>query len=145
MKRIVGAAAIGAAVLGMSYAAAQAVAFGTRLSTVPVDPATVASITGQGRARATLDGRRLAVSGAFEGLQTPANAARLHLGAATGVRGPAIHDLEVARAREGSVDGQLTLSAREVEALRAGRLYIQIDSEGAPEGNLWGWLISEGS
>jgi hypothetical protein len=25
--------------------------------------------------------------------------------------------------------------------LKAGRLYIQIDSEKGPEGHLWGWLL----
>jgi hypothetical protein len=33
------------------------------------------------------------------------------------------------------------LSSRQANALRAGQLYIQIDSESAPEGNLWGWLL----
>jgi hypothetical protein len=29
-----------------------------------------------------------------------------------------------------------------VEALKAGRFYIQLHSERAPDGNLWGWLLA---
>jgi len=28
-----------------------------------------------------------------------------------------------------------------VEGLRQGQIYLQIHSETAPDGNLWGWLI----
>ena len=33
------------------------------------------------------------------------------------------------------------LTAEQVESLRKGKLYIQIDSEKASDGNLWGWLL----
>jgi len=135
------AAFTAAALCLSSYAWAQSLELHTRLSPVPIDLGTLALITGHGSADATLDGRRLVVSGTFEGLQGPASAARLHLSAATGVRGPAIYDLEVTHAAEGDVDGSLQLSAEHAEALREGRIYIQIDTENTPEGNLWGWLL----
>jgi hypothetical protein len=134
-------AAFTAAALCLSFAWAQSLELHTRLSTVPIGPSTQASITGEGRATATLDGRRLTIAGAFEGLQGPASTARLHLSAITGVRGPAIHDLEVTHATTGTVNASLQLSTREVEALRAGLLYVQIDGDNTPEGNLWGWLL----
>ena len=28
-------------------------------------------------------------------------------------------------------------------ALRQGRVYVQVNSQKAPEGNLWGWLLPE--
>jgi hypothetical protein len=33
------------------------------------------------------------------------------------------------------------LSADQVDSLKKGKFYIQINSEKAPEGNLWGWLM----
>ena len=63
----------------------------------------------------------------------------------TGVRGPAILDLTVAHAasgaNSGAVNASLDLTPQQIESLRKGRLYIQIDSEKAPDGNLWGWLL----
>ena len=41
----------------------------------------------------------------------------------------------------GSFFGSFDLSADQVESLRQGKFYVQIDSEKAPEGNLWGWLL----
>ncbi len=37
--------------------------------------------------------------------------------------------------------GSLDLTPEQVQALHVGQLYIQISSEKAPEGNLWGWLL----
>lgn len=129
-----------AAIFGASTAAAQD-SFVARLSTVPIDTRTQAQTTGHGEARASLDGNRLTIEGSFEGLQGPATIAQLHEGLATGVRGEAIHDLTVTHAPAGDVSATIRLSNREAAALRAGRLYVQIHSEAAPEGNLWGWLL----
>jgi hypothetical protein len=30
-----------------------------------------------------------------------------------------------------------------MSALQKAQIYVQIDSEKAPKGNLWGWLLSE--
>lgn len=123
------------------YAAAQSLAFDVRLTPAPVDARTQASVTGEGAASATLRGRRLIIEGTFAGLQLPASTAHLHVGPAIGVRGPAIYAVEVTQATSGTVAGSIELSAEHVEALRAGRLYLQIDGAETPEGNLWGWLI----
>jgi hypothetical protein len=124
-----------------SYALAQSSAFEARLSPAPVDARSQASITGKGQATAALDGPRLVVQGTFEGLQAPATSAHLHSSPALGVRGPAVYDLDVSHAVEGTVSGSIELSARHIEALQAGLLYVQIDGESTPEGNLWGWLL----
>jgi hypothetical protein len=116
-------------------------AFRVRLTPVPIDVQTSATVTGSGSAEVTLDGRRLELTGTFAGLQGPATAARLHQGLAKGVRGPAIHDLEITAATSGSVSGEIELTRAQVDSLRAGRLYIQIHGQSAPEGNLWGWLV----
>src|SRR5215212_3885094 len=115
--------------------------FKARLSPVPIDLAMRTSVTGTGSATATLNAAKLAVKGSFDGLRTPAIAARLHQGRVTGIRGPAIFDLTISKATSGSVTGSFDLSAEQVESLKKGKFYLQIDSEKAPDGNLWGWLL----
>jgi hypothetical protein len=112
-----------------------------RLSSVPVEAKTRDSIAGLGSATATLVGSKLTIMGSFEGLRSPAMAAKIHQGPATGVRGPVILDLTVAHAASGAVSASLDLTPQQIESLKKGRLYIQIDSEKAPDGNLWGWLL----
>lgn len=115
--------------------------FKTRLSPVPIEAKTRADIAGVGSATATLAGAKLSVAGSFEGLRSNAIDAKLHQSPVTGVRGPAILDLTVARATSGMLSASIDLTPQQVELLKKGRLYIQIDSEKAPDGNLWGWLL----
>lgn len=117
--------------------------FQARLGRMPVDARNQASVTGLGEATAELDGKRLVISGRFSGLQGPATAASLRIGPAVGVRGAAVRTLEVTTAADGALRGTIELTDEQVEALRAGRLYIQVDSAPAPDGNLWGWLLED--
>jgi hypothetical protein len=101
-------------------------------------------VTGKGTASATLSGRSLTITGSFEGLGGPATVARLHEGIARGARGKAVIDLTVSKATSGTISGAATLTPEQIEALRQGKLYIQIHSDKglAPDGaNLWGWLL----
>ena len=115
--------------------------FRVRLTMMPIEVATRARVTGSGSASAKLEGRRLSLSGSFAGMRGPATVARLHEGPALGVRGPAISDLKVTPAAKGELSGEVELTAEQVESLRKRRLYIQIHSSSAPDGNLWGWLV----
>jgi len=115
--------------------------FKTRLSPVPVDAKTRADVTGVGSVTATLVGAKLSITGSFEGLRSQALDAKVHQGPATGVRGPAILDIVVPHATSGTVSATLDLTPQQIESLKKGRLYLQIDSEKAPDGNLWGWLL----
>ena len=117
--------------------------FTARLGRVPVDSRTQSTIAGIGHATAKLDGDRLVVEGDFEGLQGAATMADLHMGPAVGVRGPAIHQLTVSKDANGNLSGSVQLSSDEIAALRAGRIYIELASAAAPDGNLWGWLFME--
>lgn len=117
--------------------------FDARLGRFPVDSRNQSAVAGLGRATAELDGDRLEIAGEFGGLLGPATIANLHMGRAAGVRGPVIHALTVSAGAEGKLEGSVRLNAGQIEALRAGRLYIQIHSESAPDGNLWGWLLNE--
>ena len=131
-------AAIG---LGLVFAAAPEEKFHTRLSPVAMDATMRATVAGTGSASAVLSGTKLTVNGAFEGLVSSATIAQLHLSRVAGVRGPVVFDLTVSHAVAGSLSGSFDLSPDQVEAHRKGRFYIQIHSEKAPEGNLWGWLM----
>lgn len=115
--------------------------FSARLSPVGIDASKRAEITGSGSVSAVLAGTQLSITGAFDGMHSPATLAQVRQGVATGVRGPAIGDLTVSPATSGDVSGMLSLTAEQVESLRKGKLYIQIHSEKAPDGNLWGWLL----
>ena len=113
------------------------------LGPMPLDEATKKNMLGRGDASATLDGKVLTVAGQFAGLPSPATSAHLTVSPAIGVPGTERLELTVSQATIGSVSGQLTLTARQVAAFRTGRLYVQIDSQKAPTGNLWGWLLPQ--
>jgi len=120
------------------------VVFNARLTMMPIDLATRVDVTGSGSSSAVLNGERLFVRGSFSGLRGPATVARLHEGAAMGVRGDALFELSVEASVSGTFSGNVELTQEQVQRLRQGRLYIQIHSEAAPEGNLWGWLLEQG-
>ena len=57
------------------------------------------------------------------------------------MRGAAILTLTISPAVSGKFAGSFDLNADQVESLQKGKLYLQIASEKAPDGNLWGWLL----
>ncbi len=117
--------------------------FGGRLSIVPVDFATRADVSGSGEAEAVLEDRTLTVSGTFEGLSSPAAAARLHR-APPARRGPAVFALDVTAAATGRVEGEVELDDTQVDALRRGEYYVQIATRNNPDGEIRGWLLPRG-
>jgi hypothetical protein len=142
----VGFALILVVALASNFVAAQAGdKYNARLGWVPTaGPNDRVNVTGKGTATATLSGRKLAISGSFEGLAGPATVARLHRGIAKGARGNPIADLTVTKAASGMLSGSVDLTPEQVESLRQGKLYVQIHSEKgvSPDGsNLWGWFL----
>ncbi|OFW03699.1 MAG: hypothetical protein A3I61_02000 [Acidobacteria bacterium RIFCSPLOWO2_02_FULL_68_18] len=132
-----------AAVVGLcTSATAQTRTFAARLSVVPITVAMQDSVAGRGAATAVLTGNRLTIDGTFEGLRSPATTARLHV-APRALRGPAIADLAVSGTTRGTLKGAVELNDEERGALEKLSLYVQINSEKAPEGNLWGWLFPQ--
>ena len=118
--------------------------FRTRLAPVPIDVSMQATIAGSGTASAVLTGARLAITGTFEGLRSPATIAQLHRSPVKGVRGPVVFDLSVkADGTSGTLSGTMELTPIQVADLEKGRLYVQLHSEKAPDGNLWGWLTPQ--
>jgi hypothetical protein len=108
---------------------------------MPLDQANNKDKLGRGEATATLDGKTLTITGSFGGLPSPATRAHLIVGLAIGVPGTESLDLTVSPADSGALSGTLTVNAKQAAAFRTGKLYIQIDSQKAPTGNLWGWLL----
>jgi hypothetical protein len=116
--------------------------FKTRLSPVPV-PAYMPTIVGTGTVNATLTGNKLSISGSYEGLASPATQAKIYKSAKPGIRGDAILDLKVSGGTSGTITGQFDLTPAQVQELAASRYYVQLFSERAAEGNLWGWLMPQ--
>jgi hypothetical protein len=113
------------------------------LSPMPHNDAMHANFSGKGSAVATIDGDRMLLSGTFTGLASAATKAHVCLSMAPGIPGKPIFEITVPAAVEGKVTGTFKLDSAQVTALKTGKLYIQIDSEKAPNGNLWGWLLTE--
>jgi hypothetical protein len=106
-------------------------------------PTFTPTVVGSGSVIATLTGSKLVIEGKFEGLHTPATVARIHKSPKPGLRGEPLFDLKVTGATSGTIAGQMDLTAAQVRELAQGRYYVQLHSEKAAEGNLWGWLLSQ--
>jgi hypothetical protein len=113
----------------------------TRLTAVPADARTRAELTGSGTATATLEGSKVTVSGSFEDLKTNATTANLNMAIAAGVRGPAIGDLTITKATSGTISGSVDLTTEQLKNMQHGGLYLEIHSEKAPDGVIWGWFL----
>ena len=119
--------------------------FKARIAPVPIDVSMQSTIAGKGSVAATLNGTKLSISGSFEGLKSPATIAQLHKSPVRGVRGPVVFDLVVTKtdASSGTLSGTVDLTPLQVTDLEKGRFYVQVHSEKAPDGNLWGWLTPQ--
>lgn len=145
--------ALGFVCFAVSAVEAAPQTFTTHLESNALSPAERPNVNGEGDVRAVLDGRTLTISGTFEGLPTPATRARIFRGIVVGAPGDPILDLTVSSATSGTISGSQRLTSDQVAALRAEKLYIQIDSVGAPgtvsgifsapNGTVWGWLMPE--
>jgi hypothetical protein len=134
--------------LALLAAPAFAADYQTNLGPMPLDDETKAVIAGRGEAVASSDGKSLTVKGSFHGLPSNATEAHVLLSPIAGVPGKPVFDLDVTKATNGTISGNFKLTGAEATALRTGKLYIQINSEKAPDnvpwgskGTLWGWLF----
>ena len=106
--------------------------------------ATRLTTLGRGTAQVTLDGNRLTINGQFGGMVSRATDAHLCIGEGIGTPGTCdAGDLTVTKDTSGTLSGTIKLGSRQMAALPAGQLYVQINSVGAPApaGNLWGWIL----
>jgi hypothetical protein len=141
-QRDIAVALAAAFLFGSSSVTAQTKTFGGRLSPVPITVAMQEAVAGRGSVTALLAGNRLTLEGTFDGLRSPATVAHLHM-APRGIRGPAVADFLVPSATSGTFKAVVELSDAQRQALEKNSLYIQIHSQKAPDGNLWGWLLPQ--
>jgi hypothetical protein len=125
------------------FAAAPALAaenYQTDIGPTPKNGRQGANVQGRGTVLATLDGNTFTIQGKFAGLSSPATKARLHMANVMGGGGPAIGDLKIPQAQSGAISGTFTLTPEQIAGLKVGKLYVMLDSQSAPKGNLWGWF-----
>jgi len=126
-------------------APAFAAGYEAQLDPAPFDATTRADVIESiGNLTATLEGSTLTVRGTFSNFTSPATGGSFRIGLAKGVPGDAIGTLTVEHARQGSFSGTIRLSSAQMAALKREALYVRIDSEKAPEGNVQGWLEDAG-
>ena len=120
----------------------------TNLGPMPLDDETKLVIGGRGEATASSDGKTMTVKGSFRDLLSNATEAHIFISPVCGVPGKSIFALDVTKATSGTISGNFKLTGAQATALRTGKLYIQINSEKAPDtypwgpkGTLWGWLF----
>ena len=121
---------------------AQAPQYRARLSVVPIDVPQQATVAGVGAVTAVLKGSTLTITGTFSGLRTPATVVHLLRSPKPGMRGVAIGDLTATAETSGTITGSIELTKPQIDDLAASRLYVQLHSQKAPDGNLWGWLFA---
>jgi hypothetical protein len=130
-------------VAGVIASAQSPKTFKGRLSPVPIDVTMQATVAGSGSVTASLAGAKMSISGTFDGLKSAATIAKVRRSPVRGVRGPELFTLTVSPATSGTISGSFDLTPQQVADLQGGRLYVQIHSEKAPDGNLWGWLLPQ--
>jgi hypothetical protein len=157
-KRFIAAwLAAGLVCLAVTAVAQSGDKYKARLSAVPSLNSRGAGITvtgdsvkgAEGSSIATLSGKKLTVSGSFEKFASPATEANLFMGPAMGARnypGTALFKLTLMKAadgKSGTFSGMFDLSTEQVDALKKGKLYLQVHSEGSPTGHVVGWLARD--
>jgi CHRD domain len=133
----------GACFLSLLLGAATSTTFQFRLSPGPRLVGTRADRSGGGAVIATLEDNELTLKGSFSGLLAVPTGAHLLMGSLPGVRGPVIADLTVSPSTSGTLSGRARLNASQLAALHKGGLYVEIDSDKAPQGDLWGWILPQ--
>jgi hypothetical protein len=132
---------ISAVALLLSAAPAFAAGYDAELDPVPFDASNrVIVIDSIGDASATLDGGTLNIRGNFSKFTSPATVGSVRFGLAKGVPGDAIGSLTVDHATSGHFSGSVKLSSDQIAALKKQAIYVRVDSEKAPDGNVQGWL-----
>ncbi|HUU34854.1 MAG TPA: CHRD domain-containing protein [Vicinamibacterales bacterium] len=128
--------------LGLAFATQGPEPMLARLSPVPTDLAMQETIAGVGTATATLAGTTLTVEGSYRGLKSPATIVRVFDSPKPGLRGPVVGEFASGGGTAGTFKGTVSLTREQAAAYASGLLYVQIHSEKAPDGNLWGWLMA---
>jgi len=149
--------AVGMVCVAVTAAAQSGDKYKTRLSAVPSLTSRGAGIAvsadsvrgAVGTVTATLSGKKLTVNGTFEKFASAATEANLFIGPAMGARNypnVALFKLTLMKAadgKSGTFNGVFDLSTEQVDALKKGKFYLQVHSEGSPTGHVVGWLARD--
>ena len=120
---------------------ALAATYEAELDPCPFDATNRADVINSiGNVTANLDGNMLTVKGTFSNFTSPATGGSFRIGLAKGVPGDAIGSLSADHATTGHFSGSVKLSSAQIAALKKQAIYVRIDSEKAPDGNIQGWL-----
>ena len=127
-------------------APALAATYEAELDPSPFDATNRADVINSiGNVTATLDGNTLTVKGTFSNFTSPATGGSFRIGLAKGVPGDAIGALTCGTCPPGCIlAASIKLTAAQLAALKRQALYIRIDSEKSPDGNVQGWLEESG-
>jgi hypothetical protein len=137
VSRALAAAILCAAFCGPAFAAEH---YQTDIGPTPKNGRQGANVQGRGTVLATLDNNIFSLHGKFSGLSSPATEAQLRVGNVMGGTGPSIGDITIVQAQSGDISGTFTLTPDQIAALKSGKLYVLLNSQSAPKGNLWGWF-----
>ena len=136
-SRALAAAALCAAICAPALAAEN---YQTDIGPTPKNGRGGDKALGRGSVLAVLDNGKFTITGKFAGLSSAATDASLRIGHVMGGTGPAIGPLSIPQAQSGTISGSFTLTPDQVAALKSGKLYVILNSQSAPKGNLWGWF-----
>lgn len=115
-----------------------------RLDSVAFTNETRRLVSGVGGVVATIsDGGVVTLVGNYGGLASPATSIVVLKGPRTGVPGQErLAAFPVAQpSTRGSFSERIRMSKSNLAALLAGQIYLQIVTETAPDGAIWGWII----
>lgn len=129
---------------GVSAEAQSGTLIRARLASAPPLGVPRDTVAGSGAVWWALNGSTLEINGSFDGLASPATVARIHMGPLTAVRGEPVFDLSVRKTADGTsglIGGSVDLGPEQIQALRDGKYYVQLYSEGTENGHLQGWLL----
>lgn len=121
-------------------AAGQPETFAGHLSPLPANALESRTLQGRGRATASLDKNTLTIKATFDGLNAVVTAVAVRR-AVPGMRGPVQFTVPVPTGTIGTIEATVTLTPTQVDDLKRGWYYLQIDTARHPEGHLRGWLL----
>ena len=134
-------AALAVAAALASSVHAQAPQYRARLSIVPID---IAMQSDHRRIRLgdrDAEGHHADDQRHVQRIEDRGDRCAVHRSPRTAMRGAPIGDLTATAETSGTISGSIELTKEQIDDLAAGRLYVQLHSQKAPDGNLWGWLL----
>ncbi len=140
-------AAMGLAMMASGGIAQEATTYGDHLGTIPVSNINRAKVSGLGSVSATLAGTTLTIEGDYAGLSAAATGVAVYAGS-TGQMG--VDQIKtstnigtiVAGGTEGTFSGTVELTEDQIALLNGNGIFVVVQTEANPDGEIRGWLVS---